>query len=121
MIKGGTKWSCLKSPEIGKGAEKMGTFIVRVELYGNASWQYYENLHAGMERRGFARTITSGDGTVYDLPSATYYRSSSSSKSDILADARAAANAVWSDNGVLVSETTGSTWNGLRQHKRRSA
>lgn len=99
----------------------MSTFIVRVELYGNASWQHYENLHSGMERRGFARTITSSDGTVYDLPSATYYRSSTYDKSNILADARAAANAVWSDNGVLVSETVGSTWNGLRQSKRRSA
>lgn len=97
----------------------MATFITRVELYGSPTWQHYENLHAQMERRGFTRTIKSDDGTVYDLPSAMYHRIASSTKASILEDAKTAANAVWSDNGVIVSETNGSTWRGLRVHKSR--
>lgn len=121
MIKGNTVWRAQK-PVKRERLGKMTTFIVRVELFGNASWQQYENLHSGMERRGFSRTITSDDGTVYDLPSATYQRSSSYSRSNILSEAKAAANAVWNDNAVLVSETNGNTWNGLKKHNnRRSA
>lgn len=97
----------------------MASFITRVELYGNASWQHYENLHAQMERRGFTRTIESNDGTVYDLPNATYYRIATASRGEVLGDAKAAANAVWSDNGVIVSESNGCTWNGLKVHSKR--
>ncbi len=97
----------------------MSMFITRVELYGTASWQDYEKLHGEMERHGFSRTITSDKGTVYNLPTATYYRNSSSPRSSILEDAKRAANTVWSDNGVLVSETNGNMWDGLREHTKR--
>lgn len=50
----------------------------------------------------------------------SYYRTSnSSSRKEALNDAKAATNAVWSDNGVIVSETVGITWNGLREHSKR--
>jgi hypothetical protein len=94
----------------------MATFITRVELYGKASWEHYEKLHAEMERLGFTRTINGADGTVYDLPSAMYYRKANATKSTVLNDARAAANSIWTDNGVIVSETTGNIWMGLKKN-----
>jgi hypothetical protein len=106
------------SPDFGKGI-KMNRYIVRVELYGKPSWEDYEHLHAAMERRDFERTIASDDGTIYDLPTAIYYRYTSVSLNGVLDEAKTAASSVWQSNGVLASQTTQSMWHGLRVHTLR--
>lgn len=97
----------------------MPRFIVRVELYGGPSWQDYNHLHTAMERRGFVKTITSDKGVVYELPTATYYRDATVSLSEVLKDAKAAADGVWTSASAIAMETNGISWNGLRPFEKR--
>jgi hypothetical protein len=92
----------------------MPSFTTRVELH-QASYQDYENLHAAMENAGFSRFITSDDGQTYHLPTAEYDRSGDLTRSQVLSQARAAANSTGRDNAVLVTESKGRTWNGLQK------
>jgi hypothetical protein len=50
----------------------MARYVTRVELHDAHSGDY-EKLHLFMAIRAFYRIITSDDGRVYDLPSATYF------------------------------------------------
>ena len=68
----------------------MPSFTTRVELH-QATYEDYENLHAAMERVGFSRTIKSGDGITYHLPTAEYDKSSNFTRAQILDQAKAAA------------------------------
>jgi len=49
----------------------MTRYLTRVELH-NADGAAYTRLHAAMQSEGFSRTIFSGDGTEYKLPTAEY-------------------------------------------------
>lgn len=49
----------------------MANYVARIELHG-ATYDDYERLHAAAARRGFLRTIVSGDGKRYQLPTGTY-------------------------------------------------
>lgn len=51
----------------------MANAYVRVELHGATSVAQYERLHRAMDAIGFQRTIRAGNGTIYDLPTASYY------------------------------------------------
>lgn len=95
----------------------MSTFLVRVELFGNPTWHTYDQLHAAMERKGFSKTIQVKTGTVYDLPTATYYRESTSELSSINNDAKSAADSVWRNNGVVTAQTNGIIVDGLKIHQ----
>ncbi len=53
----------------------MTDYMVRVELL-KASWDDYEDLHAGMEALGLKKTVTFSDGSIRKLPIGTYYGSS---------------------------------------------
>jgi hypothetical protein len=87
----------------------MPTFITRVEMHGVAR-EEYDRLHSAMERRGFIRTITSGQGVTYRLPTAEYWRSGTGLTSEsVRSDAQAAAGSVRPNPSVLVAETT-SNW-----------
>jgi len=90
----------------------MANFTTRVELH-QATYQDYENLHAAMGMAGFSRYITSDDGTVYHLPTAEYDRSANLQRSEILDQAKAAANSTGKANAVIVTEANGRTWQGL--------
>lgn len=91
----------------------MAQFTTRVELH-NADWNDYTQLHAQMKRQGFSQTITSDDGKVYELPPAEYDYSGSVTRSDVLNKAKAAASAIKTSYGVLVTESNGRTWSGLK-------
>jgi hypothetical protein len=93
----------------------MSSFTTRVELH-QANYQDYENLHAAMSAAGFSRLITSDDGVTYHLPTAEYDRSGNFTKSEVLAQAKAAANSTRKSNAVLVTESAGRTWNGLTKY-----
>lgn len=86
----------------------MAKFTTRVELYGNASWDDYERLHAAMKREGFYQTISyEGDPTEWHLPSAEYNRGANLTTEEILNSARKAAESVWTSVGILVTKADG--------------
>jgi hypothetical protein len=92
----------------------MPRFIIRVELHGGAFHsEAYDALHEAMQLRDFSRSITLRE-IIYELPSAEYSRSGDSlTASQILRDAQAAANDVWEDFSVAVTQTDkpGVQWN----------
>ena len=92
----------------------MEKFTTRVQLNGRPTAEDYEHLHQAMKRRGFSRIIESDNGTKFWLPHAEYNRVSSAKRSQILRDAQEAAASVSSDFQVLVTESAGRTWHGLK-------
>ncbi len=90
----------------------MPNFTVRVELHGGTA-DDYETLHAEMETEGFSRTIRSGDGVDYHLPTAEYEIRGSLSRDGVLEKAKTAATRTRKDFGVLVTESAGRAWKGL--------
>lgn len=97
----------------------MFSYLIRVELFGNASWLVYQQLHEKLERLGYKRTIVSSDGLIYDLPTATYYKHCPLALAQIVSEAKLAASTVWADSSVLVSEGNNIRWQGLKQHSNR--
>jgi hypothetical protein len=94
----------------------MTSFTTRVELH-DATWSDYTKLHEEMRGRGFRQTITSDDGIVYELPPAEYDYQGTVTAADVLAKARAAAEAVKPSYAVLVTESSGRTWAGLKSKR----
>lgn len=86
-------------------------YTTRVELH-DADYSDYETLYEAMEKNGFSRYITSDDGIKYHLPEAEY-DFSGSSRSDVLALARIAAQTTKKSFAVLVTEGNARTWHGL--------
>lgn len=92
----------------------MPRFTTRVELhYGEED--DYEKLHAAMERQGFSRTIVSGDGITYHLPTAEYNREGNLTKEQVLESAKRAATTTGCTYAVLVTESNGRTWHNLEK------
>lgn len=93
----------------------MPSFTTRVELH-DAGAEEYERLHEEMEACGFSRTITStADGVTYHLPDAEYDIGGDLTKSQVLGRAREAASQVVRSFSVLVTQSNGRTWHGLRK------
>lgn len=92
----------------------MAQFTIRVELH-DADLNEYEVLHGAMEDNGFSRVITSSDGDLYHLPWAEYDCQGSLTKAQVLKSARAAAETTGKKYGILVTESTGRTWYGLKR------
>ena len=90
----------------------MARFVARVELH-SASEADYSTLHRAMEQQRFRRTIKSGDGTIYQLPSATYYWEGEKDRNAILEAAKSAAAQTNKKFAVIVTESQVSTWYGL--------
>jgi hypothetical protein len=86
--------------------------MTRVELH-SAGDSDYDNLHRAMQAEGFRRTITAGDGTVYNLPTAEYYWETPRTLKDVLAAAQRAAEQTGKPYGIIVTEAQISTWVGL--------
>jgi len=98
----------------------MASFTTRVELH-DANWDDYSKLHEKMRAQGFSQTITSDNGTVYQLPPAEYDYNGVVTRQQVLDKAKAAAAAVKSSYAVLVTESNGRTWWGLKQLNARAA
>lgn len=92
----------------------MARFTVRVELH-DATWQQYVELHEHMSAEGFTNQIASDDGARYELPPAEYNFEGNATKEQVLAKARTAAAKVVRAYAVLVTESLGRTWYGLKQ------
>jgi hypothetical protein len=91
----------------------MAQFTVRVELH-RATQDDYDALHTAMEE-GFSREIESSDGARYHLPTAEYNRTSSMTKQQIRDSAAAAASTTGKKYGILVTESAGRAWEGLKE------
>lgn len=92
----------------------MARYTTRVQLNGHPTGEDYENLHRAMKRRGFTRIIESDDGKLYWLPHAEYNREGEMTRATVLDDAKAAAATISRDFEVLVTESVGRTWHGLK-------
>ncbi len=93
----------------------MAQFTTRVLLNGYPSADDYEKLHKAMKAKGFSRVIKSDDGEYYWMPNAEYDRHTTVARSQVLADAKAAANTVTKQHEILVTESNGRTWQGLKK------
>lgn len=91
----------------------MASFTTRVVLH-DADYQDYKNLHAEMAARGFVQTVTSDDGIVYELPDAEYNYVGVATRAQVLDKAKASATAVRKKYAVLVTESNGRSWTGLK-------
>ncbi|MBS0308237.1 MAG: DUF2622 domain-containing protein [Proteobacteria bacterium] len=92
----------------------MANFVVRIELH-DATWQDYQKLHQAMELSGFSRTIVGADGIHYELPPAEYHFPESGLNGVQVHDrAKAVANSTGRINTIVVTESKGITFSGLR-------
>jgi Endoribonuclease GhoS len=92
----------------------MAQFTVRVELH-RANQDDYDSLHSAMEEEGFSRQIKSSDGTRYYLPTAEYTCTSSKTRGEILDSAAAAATTTGKKWEIIVTESAGRSWQGLKE------
>lgn len=94
----------------------MTSFTTRVELHERQSEDKpdYELLHEKMEAKGFKRTITTDDGTVYHLPTAEYNYVGSIAINEVHDLAvKAVSETLWT-GAIIVSQATKRIWSGLK-------
>ncbi|WP_426577690.1 type V toxin-antitoxin system endoribonuclease antitoxin GhoS [Xenorhabdus stockiae] len=93
----------------------MARFTVRVELH-KADSDDYDTLHEKMKAKGFKKTISDSDsGNTYSLPTAEYnYSSNTKSKNEVCDLAHDIAKSVKKNPSVLVTESKGRCWKGLK-------
>lgn len=92
----------------------MPRFTVRVELHDADTWAHYEKLYEYMGREGFTDTLVTEQGHV-KMPPAEYNYEGSATRAEVLAKAQAAAGRVVTSYAVLVTESTGRAWSGLKK------
>lgn len=92
----------------------MASFTTRVELH-NASSEDYDTLHDEMRKRDFSRVITGDTGVTYHLPFAEYACSGTMTRAVVLQRAKAAAAVTGCSAAVLVTESAGRSWDGLKK------
>ncbi len=94
----------------------MTNFTTRIELHG-ADDDAYEALHDAMTEVGFVRWIQDQDGNKLRLPTAEYNLSGATlTRQQVLQRAKRAADSVKPDPApwILVTESAGRTWSGLK-------
>ena len=90
----------------------MARFTTRIELHG-ASRSDYDNLHSAMDDEGFTRTVTSDDGTVYDMPWAEYNYDGNRTLQHVFDAGKRAASSTGYKFAILVTKSAGRKWQGL--------
>lgn len=98
----------------------MSQYITRIELH-DAVWSEYTKLHEAMRGEGFSQAIASNDGTIYELPPAEYNYIGQETKGQVHDKAQRAARTVKSSFAVLVTESNGIIWTGLKVLKKSAA
>jgi hypothetical protein len=91
----------------------MASFTVRVELHDGDS-DDYDVLHGVLKTKGFTNTIVGDSGAKYRLPPAEYNYVGSVTRQDVAGMAKAAANVTGLKSAVLVTESAGRYWDGLK-------
>jgi hypothetical protein len=97
-----------------KKESEMAKFTVRVELHDEENGDY-PKLHKQMEKRGFERTLKV-NGTLYQLPDASYAYEGDEMNEQVYDKARAASDAISRDSGIVVTKSEGGRFvGGLRK------
>lgn len=92
----------------------MSKYTTRVQLI-DADSDDYDTLYEEMEKEGFSKAITNGDGVKYDLPDAEYNIDSTLDSSTILNKAKIAAEKTGNNYRVLVTKSAGRKWYNLEK------
>ncbi|HCD14298.1 MULTISPECIES: type V toxin-antitoxin system endoribonuclease antitoxin GhoS [Shewanella] len=92
----------------------MASFTVRMVLH-DADWEDYNKLYEEMDKEGFSDEISSDDGTTYELPDGEYTISGNLTRSDVLSKAKNAASKTGKKYAVLVTQSSGRKWYGLKK------
>jgi len=72
-----------------------------------------ETLDEAMEESGFSRTISTSNGIAYQLHAAEYLIEGKLLLTNVLIIVQNAAKSIKKEYGVIASEITGATWEGL--------
>jgi hypothetical protein len=91
----------------------VASFTTRVELKNASTYQDYANLHAAMERCGFARVIRSDNGVTYQMPPAEYNFEGTATIDQIVSAASGAAATTGLSYSVFVTEAVRRSWQNL--------
>jgi hypothetical protein len=92
----------------------MARFTIRIELH-DASWDDYEEMYGYLESQRIIDVITSDDGVKYKMPPAEYHYEGAATRAQVLDMAKASAAKVAKSYTVLVTESAGRTWHGLKK------
>jgi hypothetical protein len=92
----------------------MARYTIRVELH-EGTWQDYVELGKCMAAQDMVDVITDGNGKRYKMPPAEYNYDGPAPREQVLAMAESCATRVVKSFGVLVTESNGRTWYGLRE------
>lgn len=92
----------------------MARFTTQVQLNGHPTEEDYSKLHNAMKKRNFTRIVEGGDGKKYWLPHAEYNRDANATLAKVLEDAKTAAAVVSANYEILVTESNGRVWHGLK-------
>jgi hypothetical protein len=92
----------------------MTAFVVRIVL-NDATWDDYRKLYEKLGKQGFTDIIVASDGAAYKMPDAEYYFEGNKTRAEVLALAKASAGAVKTSYQVMVTQSAGITWYGLKQ------
>jgi hypothetical protein len=92
---------------------EMAKYSVRVELHYEENGDY-PKLHKEMEKRGFDRTLEV-NGTLYQLPDASYAYEGGETNVQVYDKARAACKAIGRKSGIVVTKSAGRFVGGLRE------
>jgi hypothetical protein len=95
----------------------MARFTIRIVLH-DSSWDDYITMYKHLAAYRITDTITSDNGTVYELPPAEYNYEGDATAQQVQETARQCAAKVAASYAVLVTEATTRTWIGLNVVKR---
>jgi len=74
-----------------------------------------------LKREGFSQSITGDDGSIYELPPAEYNYIGQETRGQVHDKAHRAARTVKPSFAVVVTESNGVTWSGLKVLKKAAA
>lgn len=90
----------------------MTWYAIRIELH-NANAEDYQTLHDILDVVEIVRTITSDQGTEYQLPTGMYFTESDRNIDEILSLVKNLAAVARPNPEVFVVETSSMKWTGL--------
>ncbi|MES2223753.1 MAG: type V toxin-antitoxin system endoribonuclease antitoxin GhoS [Patescibacteria group bacterium] len=84
----------------------MNSYFIRVELHNAIYPNDYNILHTAMQRAGFVKTITAGNGARYSLPTAEYTLNTTATCQQVHILAKTSSNSTGKTSNILVLQYT---------------
>lgn len=95
----------------------MSAYTVRIELHSNQYNPDFVTLHQAMTQVGFSKFISSDAGRTYHLPRGEYNIETTSDRLSVLNATKRAVQATKQTAEILVTESSGRSWDGLAEKK----